>query len=240
MTFTVLATDGSGSVGVCQISGSIGIASRCPQILGGSAVVSSQSHSDWRLGHRALDLAVTGMNPRTIIDALSRTDPHFAYRQLGIVTADGHVAAHTGTSCGPYAGHRLGTDFVAMGNALVGPAVVDAMAASFESTRGTGTLEDRLMRTIEAGVAAGGEGHLHRAGDLIAAGRADTRRPRIDIRVDGVDVAAGIDVSRELRRILDEHEPLIGYYGDYWLDHPETTTEEWLRIASATSVDRVS
>ncbi|MFL2001623.1 DUF1028 domain-containing protein [Microbacterium sp. A1-JK] len=236
MTFSIIATDPlTGAVGVCQGTGSIALASRCPQLSGGVAVT-SQWHSDWRLGVRALELGRTGMEPHLILAALSQTDPLFSYRQVGIVLDDGRVAAHTGDFEGGqrYAGHRVGDGYAALGNGIVGPEVLDALAETFESLNDV-AFEERLMRSLEAGLAAGGEGRTHVSSSLITTVRGE-RRPRIDIRV---DVAPdGADSIRELRRIFDVYGPLMEYYSDYWLEHPEVEGDEWLAMGSPRSASR--
>jgi uncharacterized Ntn-hydrolase superfamily protein len=226
MTFSIIATDPvTGAVGVCQGTGSIALASRCPQVAGGVAVT-SQWHSDWRLGQRALDLGQTGLDPRSIIAALSTTDPFFRYRQIGVVLDDGRVAAHTGDHVEGelYAGHLVGDGFAALGNGLVGAGVLEAMGAHFESTSDL-PFEERLLQSLEAGLTAGGEGRRHLSSSIITTVRG-ARRARLDLRVD--IAPEGADSIHELRRIVDEYAPFVDYYADYWLDHPEVTPEQWV------------
>ncbi len=229
MTFSIIATDpATGAVGVCQGTGSIALASRCPHVSGGVAVT-SQWHSDWRLGHRALDLGTTGLAPERIVAALAETDASVRYRQLGVVLDDGRVAAHTGdvVIASQYAGHLVGDGYAVLGNTLIGPEVLEAMAASFETDR-DGLFEERLMRALEAGLAAGGEGRRHLSSSIITSARG-MRRPHVDLRVD--IAPEGRDAIVELRRILDEYLPFADYYGDHWLDHPESGMDEWLARA---------
>lgn len=232
MTFTIVARDPETHlVGLCQGTSAMGVASRCTHVRAGVAAIASQSHSDWRLGMRALDLAASGLDPTAIIGALRTTDAHFDYRQLGIVTADGRVAVHTGPSCGPYAADRTGDGFAVLGNLLVSPQVLDAMVASYQGGGGR-DFGERLLLAVEAGLAAGGEGVRHLSSTIVVAGP-QSPRPLLDLRV---DVAPpGGDAIIELRRIFDEFAPLIGYYADYWLDHPEVTPERWLELGSPTS-----
>ncbi|KZE89890.1 hypothetical protein AVP41_02692 [Microbacterium sp. TNHR37B] len=233
MTFSIVARDPlTGAVGVCQGTGSIALASRCPQV-SGEAAVTSQWHSDWRLGLRALERGRAGLDPVLILAGLAETDPLFRYRQIGVVLDDGRVAAHTGDYVEPglYAGHRVGDGYAVLGNGLVGPDVLAAMAESFEGESET-AFEERLMRALEAGLAAGGEGRRHVSSSIITAVRGQ-RRPRLDLRVD--IAPEGTDAIVDLRRIFDEYAPLIDYYGSYWLDHPEVTGEQWLALGSPLS-----
>jgi uncharacterized Ntn-hydrolase superfamily protein len=232
MTFTIVARDpDTDLVGLCQGTSAMGVASRCTHVRSGVAAIASQSHSDWRLGMRALDLAASGLDPATIIGALRTTDDHFDHRQLGIVTADGRVAVHTGPRCGPYAADRTGAGFAVLGNLLVSPQVLDAMVAGYEGSADH-AFPERLLLAVEAGLTAGGEGVQHLSSTIVVAGP-QSPRPLLDLRV---DVAPpGADAITELRRIFDEFAPLIDYYADYWLDHPEVTPERWLELGSPTS-----
>jgi len=234
MTFSIIAVDPvTRAVGVCQGTGSIALASRCPHVAGGVAVT-SQWHSDWRLGQRALDLGTTGMDPERIVAALATTDERFRYRQLGIVLDDGRIAAHTGdyVEGDLYAGHLVGDGFAVLGNGLIGPEVLAAMAASFRSETEV-PFEERLMRALAAGLAAGGEGRRHVSSSIVITRRGE-RRPYLDLRVDiAPDGADSID---ELRRIFDEYVPFVEYYGDAWLDEPELTSDAWLARRAAASI----
>ena len=233
MTFSIVAMDPeTKTVGVCQGTGSIALASRCPQV-GGGVAVTSQWHSDWRLGMRAHDLAKSGLDPEVILVALEKTDPLFHYRQVGIVLDDGRVAGHTGGFTGGqrFAGHRVGKGFTVLGNGIVGPEVLDAMFASFEGSAGT-QFEERLMSALEAGLDAGGEGRTHLSSSMITGVRGE-RRPRVDLRVD--IVSEGSDSIRDLRRIFNEYGPLMEYYSDYWLENPEVLGEEWIEMGSPRS-----
>ena len=70
----------------------------------------------------------------------------------------GEAAAHTGKQNGAWAGSRQGKSYTVQANIMVGPEVVDAVAASFESTEGTSMpLAERMILALEAGQAKGGD-----------------------------------------------------------------------------------
>lgn len=234
MTFTVIARcPETRALGICLATSPYGVASRCPHVRSGVAAISSQSHSNWKLALMGLDLVENGLSSAKILGMLDAYDPHFAYRQVGIVPLDGPVAVHTGPKCGAWAGHKLGEDFITMGNGLAGPQVVDAMHDAFLANAGE-MLEERLVRTIEAGFAAGGEPIGQRSAGLIVADPS-AARPRTDLRVDMVAVPPeeGGDAVKELRRLFDNFKPLIPYYAGYWLDNPEVGWKDWLAKAAA-------
>lgn len=231
MTFTIVARcPETELLGVCLATSPLGVASRCPHVRGGVAAISSQCHSDWRHGLAGLDLAARGWSPEQILGALRQKDPFFDYRQFGIVTADGRVAAHSPSKGAAYTGHMTGDGFVAMGNGLTGVEVVSAIHASFA---GSGALPfaERLVRAIEAGYEAGGEPIGQSSAGLIVCAPG-VERPLIDIRVDMANPlpAQGGDAVRDLRRLFDAYEPLAPYYADYWLDNPEVSWPQYLEM----------
>jgi len=232
MTFTIVARcPETRLLGVCLATSALGVASRCPAVRRGVAAVSLQCHSNWRLGLTGLDLAERGLPADRIIDALRAADPYFDdYRQFGIVTADGAVAAHSPAKGKDFTGHRLGDGFVAMGNGLAGPQVVDAIHGSFAGSVGL-PLPERLVQAIEAGYAAGGEPIGQKSAGLLVSSL-EYDRPLIDLRIDMASPlpSEGGDAVRDLRRVFDAYKPLIPYYADYWLVHPEVTASEYLGL----------
>lgn len=229
MTFTIVARcPKTENLGVCLATSPLGVASRCPNVRGGVAAISSQCHSDWRHGQAGLDLASRGWAPDAILGALRQKDPYFDYRQVGIVDAQGRVAAHSPSKGKAYTGHMTGDGFVAMGNGLAGPQVVEAIHDSFASTC-TLPFADRLLLAIEAGYGAGGEPIGQSSAGLVVCAPG-VERPLIDIRVDMANPlpSEGGDAVRDLRRVFDAYAPLTHYYADHWLDNPEMSCEQYL------------
>jgi uncharacterized Ntn-hydrolase superfamily protein len=234
MTFTIVARClQTRQLGVCLATSSLGVASRCPAVRRGVAAISSQCHTNWRLGLIGLDLAERGLTPDQIIDAMRATDPYFDdYRQIGIVTAAGAVAAHSPGHGKDFTGHLLGDGFVAMGNALAGPQVVAAIHSSFTGSVGL-PLPERLVQAIEAGYAAGGETIGQTSAGLLVASP-DYDRPLVDLRIDMANPLPGEggDAVRDLRRVFDAYKPLIPYYAAYWADHPDVNAAAYLGHAT--------
>jgi uncharacterized Ntn-hydrolase superfamily protein len=229
MTFTIVARDPqTKALGICLATSPLGVASRCPHVRRGVAAISSQCHSNWRLGLMGLDLAERGLSPNQVLAALRSYDPHFdEYRQVGIITADGAAAAHSPAKGKAYTGHKVGDGFIAMGNALAGPEVVDAIYIAFADNAAQ-PFEERLLRAIEAGYHAGGEVIGQKsAGLLVASPGYD--RPWVDLRVDMASPlpSEGGDAVKDLRRVFDNYKALIPYYADYWLEHPEVGAAEY-------------
>ena len=197
----------SGRLGVVVTTSDISVGSRCPYVKALVGAVSSQASTDPRLGSLALRLMDLGYSAPGALQQLEASDPHIERRQLGLVDHNGDTAARTGALNNPWAGHITNRNYVAMGNGLAGEQVAGAMATSFEHSEAE-ELEERLLRALEAGQAAGGEAKdstpYHSAALLVYAIESF---PRVDLRVD--EHARPIV---ELRRIFDLYKPRTDYF----------------------------
>ena len=207
-TFTIVGRcQRTGMLGVAITTSDIAVGSRCPYVKPLVGAVSTQAYTDPRLGPFALRLLETGYSCSAALQQVEASDPHIELRQLGLVDRDGNSAALTGSLNKPWAGHIANRDYVAMGNALAGEQVVQAIATAYEQWE-TEDLAERLMRAIEAGQEAGGEASdftpYHSAALLVWASQSF---PRIDLRVD--EHATPLV---ELRRIYEIYKPRIDYF----------------------------
>jgi len=233
MTYTVLARcPASGRLGVAIATYSLGVGGYCPFFAPGRGVVSSQAFADPSLGTLARSLLALGYAPAKVLRELEGQDPHFAYRQVGVVDATGRADCHTGARTRPWAGHEVGDGFVAMGNVLAGPATVAAIAQAFRATAGQ-ALDERLLRALEAGRDAGGQAaadgsHLtERSAALAIYERAE--HAWLDLRVDAHERAVD-----ELRRIHGLYAPYVPYYELRAKDPPNTPPQdEWVHRLAA-------
>ncbi len=134
-------------------------------------------------GPRALALLEEGVAPDEALARVLADDAGRETRQLGVVAADGRAAAHTGSECLAWAGHRVGDGYAVQGNILAGQAVVTEMERAFLET--AGSLAERLVASLEAGQAAGGDSRgqqsaaivVERVGGVSAVSRG--HRPRL-------------------------------------------------------------
>jgi uncharacterized Ntn-hydrolase superfamily protein len=163
MTFSVLATDGNGAIGVAVASSSPAVAARCVHLRAGVGGATSQNVTDPRLGAQLLDALGTGLDARRALDSVVDRHQRTEYRQLTVLRLDGEGAAFTGSEALGVHHDRIAPGVVAAGNLLGGTGVIDAMVETFG--RSTGELEGRLFSALAAGLAAGGEaGPVHSAG----------------------------------------------------------------------------
>jgi uncharacterized Ntn-hydrolase superfamily protein len=165
--------------------------------------VATQSFADVTFGPRGLDAMAAGMLPGEALEALLRGDQQRRQRQVGLVNAAGVAATFTGGDCIDWAEGLSGDGWAAQGNVLVGPEVVDAMAASFEASSGE-PLARRLLTALAAGDAKGGDRRGRQSAAIVVArrngGYGSNHDRYLDLRVD--DHNAPVD---ELARLLDLH-----------------------------------
>ena len=207
-TFTIIGRCArTGMLGVALTTSDIAVGSRCPHVKPMTGAVSTQATTDPRLGPFALRLMGIGYSAGRVIQELEASDPYIERRQLGVVDRDGNAAARTGANNNPWAGHIADTSYVAMGNGLLGEQVVQSMAEAFRDAESE-DLEERLLRSLEAGQAAGGEAHdstpYHSAALLVYDRETFAR---VDLRVDEHP-----QPIVELRRLLEIYVPKIPFF----------------------------
>ena len=233
MTFAVLGRDErTGQIGGALATASIDAGRVSPWTRGlvpsytdTGAIVMAHAAAAPILGHRTLDLLEAGRPLTEVEGELRAIDPNFEWRQLSVLTAKGELWVRTGETCYPYAGHESGSDWIASGNALSGPRVVEAMAEAMESGRGK-ALADRLLSALEAGRAAGGQGNVETGESLPELSAVlyvvDGSSPMAvtDLRVD-YDPSA----VEQLRRLYAHVQPLDWYFPVMW-DRPWDLLDE--------------
>ena len=205
MTFTAVARcPRNGMLGVAMATRAPAVGNRCPIVRPNFGAASVQLIADPRqtmLCGRLLDL---GYSARKMLAELQASDPHITRRQIGIVDSYGNTAAFSGPTSNGFSGHLQGRQWVAMGNAVVSEAVVQAIATSLEGSEEE-ELWERLMWAIESGGHAGGQEEGQNSAALLVYG-ADPFA-LLDLRVDLHPEPIG-----ELRRIYEWFRPLIPYY----------------------------
>ncbi|WP_175115462.1 DUF1028 domain-containing protein, partial [Paraburkholderia solisilvae] len=196
MTFSIVARcEKSGALGVAVSTAVPAVGAMCVYVRAGVGAVSTQSWVNPYLALDALDLLEQGNPAESALAQALGGDPGADLRQLGMIGQRGHGAAWTGAQCTGWAGQRTGPWYAIQGNMLVGAATLDAMQAAFEATREL-ALEERLLRALEAGQAAGGDMRGRQSAALKV--MRDEAYAWLDLRVDEHD-----DPVAELRRVFD-------------------------------------
>lgn len=204
MTYTAVGRcPRTGRFGVATATKEMAVGGRVPFVKASVGAVATQAFTDPRLGALALRQLELGHTAAQVLQAIAQSDPHFAFRQFGIVDRQGNTAVHTGARNSPWAGHRTGPGYIVMGNVLVGESVVAAMAGAMADTNAD--LETRLLSALEAGTGAGGQPDGQQSAALLVHENAGFAV--LDLRVDDHPQPVG-----ELRRLFDKLHPLLPYY----------------------------
>jgi uncharacterized Ntn-hydrolase superfamily protein len=195
MTWSIVARDESGALGVAVASRFFAVGALCPYARSGAGAIATQALVNPGYGLAGLDRLVQGHSPRQVIDALIGADDGREHRQVHLVDAEGRTAAYTGAQCIGWCGDLAGDGFSVAGNMLTGERVIVDTAEAFRRHAHLAFAE-RLLRAMEAGEAAGGDKRGRQAAALRIVTTEDY--PTLDLRVD--DHA---DPLAELRRLYE-------------------------------------
>jgi len=184
MTFSIIGRcERTGMMGMAVASSSLCVAARCAFARADVGVCATQNITDPRLGPQCLDLMESGFSPERVLSKF-REDPHFEFRQIGIMDASGRALCHSGGHTLGIHSSNTGKNAAALGNLLRKETVTQEIVSAFENSAGL-DLGDRLVASMNAGLAAGGE-----AGPIFSAGMVLVDRqawPIADLRVDRHD-----------------------------------------------------
>jgi uncharacterized Ntn-hydrolase superfamily protein len=184
-----------------------------PHVRAGVGAVCTQASTRVENGPEGLALMAQGVEPAAALQQLLEKDPQRESRQVGLIDMKGRTAAHTGKNNGNWAGSKQGLNYTVQANIMVGPEVIEAVAASFESTEGTGLpLAERMILGLEAGQAKGGDrrwGSLQSAAIKIA----DPKNPGRggDYIALAIEVGEHAEPVAEMKRIYYTTARRLGY-----------------------------
>lgn len=230
-TFSIAAVDrATGESGVAVTTRVPCVGNGVPWVSAGVGAVATQAFTRVEYGPDVLDRMARGETAEEALGAELAADEGADRRQVGVASLAGGTAQHTGPGTNAWAGHRAGDGYATQGNLLMGPEVLDAVAASFEATAGSGRhLADRLIEALAAGQAEGGDarkGRLQSAAVVVADPREGVSR-----RPDGITVHINVCENpapvAELRRIYDTISQTLGYRT---LEQPSGSDVQQLRI----------
>jgi uncharacterized Ntn-hydrolase superfamily protein len=157
VTFSIVARcPRTGMLGVAVASRALASGGAVPHCRARVGAIASQAFSNHYLGIDGLQLLEQGLPAARALERVLEQDRGRDLRQVGIVDAGGHTAAHTGEKCIPWAGQIEGGGYVCLGNILAGKEVVEEMSRAFEDSSEE-DLPERLLLALEAGEEAGGD-----------------------------------------------------------------------------------
>lgn len=205
MTWSIVAQDSNGAFGVAVASRFFAVGSLCPHAASGVGALATQALVNPLYASAALAAMAQGTEPADIVRALTDADPGRDHRQLHLINRAGRIAAHTGTACVDWCGHRAGPSFSVAGNMLAGPRVLEDTAAAFEAARAL-PLAERLLAAMEAGEAAGGDKRGRQAAALLV--YTTERYPALDLRVDDHELPI-VELRRLYAKSLERFQPFV-------------------------------
>jgi uncharacterized Ntn-hydrolase superfamily protein len=199
-TYSIAAYDSEKKEwGVAVASKYLAVGAVVPWAKAGVGAVATQSAVNTTYGPRGLELMAQGKSAEEALKKLTEEDPSRDSRQVGMVDATGKVANFTGKKCNAWAGAKSGKHYTCQGNLLTGEAVVEAMAKTFEESKGP--LAWRLMVALEAGEKVGGDKRGKQSAAILVVrekgGAGGFNDRSIDFRVDDHQ-----EPVQELARIL--------------------------------------
>ena len=205
MTWSIVARDASGAFGVAVASRFFAVGALCPHAASGVGALATQALVNPLYAPAALDAMARGDDPAAIVRTLTAADTGRDHRQLHMIDEAGRIAAHTGSACIDWCGHRAGHGYSLAGNMLAGPGVLEATATAFEAHR-EAPFALRLLDAMAAGEAAGGDKRGKQAAALIVC--TTERYPALDLRVD--DHPEPIAELRRLYEVsLERFQPFV-------------------------------
>ena len=181
MTWSILARDNDGRLGVAIASRFFAVGALCVHTRRGVGALSTQALMNPLYGPAGIAMLSDGKAAADVVRELTQADAGQAQRQLHVLPAHGPGAAHTGASCVDWCGHHVFDDFSVAGNMLTGPQVLAATAEAFAASAGR-PLAERLLAAMAAGEAAGGDKRGKQAAALRIQGHQDYLE--LDLRVD--------------------------------------------------------
>ena len=202
MTYSLLGRCArTGQFAAAVTTSSIAVGARVPHVASGIGGVLTQHRTDPRLGPRGLDLLRGGCSAEETLAALVASTPDHGWRQLAVMDAHGRTAHFHGAAVKPALNAVHVPDCVALGNILANDRVPAAMAAAFSASADQ-PLAERMVRAMEAGEAAGGEGKPVVSAALLVMEREVF--PLVDLRVD-----LAPDAITALRSLWNIYSPSV-------------------------------
>jgi uncharacterized Ntn-hydrolase superfamily protein len=206
MTWSIVARDSSGALGVAVASKFFAVGALCPAAKSGKGALSTQALMNPLYARDGLAALDEGLAPAQVVARLTQADEGREVRQFHVVDSAGRNAAHTGKSCVDWCGHLSREGFSVAGNMLAGPQVIEETARAYEAAA-TLSFAERLMTAMEAGEAAGGDKRGKQAAALLIHTVEDY--PFLTLRVDDHP-----EPLKELRRLyevsLERYQPFLG------------------------------
>jgi uncharacterized Ntn-hydrolase superfamily protein len=205
MTWSIVARDASGALGVAVASRFFAVGVHCPHARSGVGAVSTQALVNPHYGPTALDFLQRNIDPEQAVRDIVGKDDGRDHRQLHMIDAKGRTAAHTGAACIDWCGHIAGEGFSVAGNMLTGPQVLEKTVREFQK-QSDAPFAERLIAALTAGEAAGGDKRGKQAAALLI--HTTESYPFLDLRVDDHPEPL-VELRRLYERSLERYQPFM-------------------------------
>ena len=206
-TYSIVARDpDTGQLGVAVQSHYFSVGSVVTWAEAGVGAVASQSLSDPAYGKLGLDLMRAGKSAPDTLAGLVASDSMQAVRQVAMVDAFGRVAAHTGSTTIPEAGHIVGDGFSVQANMMLKNSVWPAMAEAYTGAKGE--LVDRFLAALDAAETEGGDIRGRQSSAILIVEAKGTGRPWVDTIFD-LRVDDAPEPLAEIRRLVSVRRAYI-------------------------------
>ena len=182
MTFSLVGMcRRTGMFGAAVTTSNMNVGTRCPFAKAGVGAVLTQHRTDNRLGPKGLALLEDGKTAPEVIDALAADNPTIGWRQLAVVDRDGGTGFHHGDRITSIRAAAEGDGCCAIGNIIRNEGIPQKMVDAFEDSADV-HLAERLLRALEAGLAAGSEFKQIKSAALLVVH--EEPFPLVDLRVE--------------------------------------------------------
>ncbi len=196
MTWSILARDPQGRLGIAIASRFFAVGALCAHTRRAVGALSTQALMNPLYGPLGMAALAAGQSAQEVIHDLIANDSGRAQRQVHILPTRGSAVAYTGAQCVDWCGHLQGEDFSVAGNMLAGRQVIEATASAYRTSAGQ-PLAERLLAAMQAGEQAGGDKRGKQAAALRIQGDEDYLE--LDLRVDD-----HVEPLAELQRLYDK------------------------------------
>jgi len=203
-TFSIVARDpitGEMAVGVQSHWFSVGTLVSWGR--SGIGVVATQSFINPAYGPEGLKLMADGKTAAEALKILTEKDEGVDFRQVAFLDNKGNVSAFTGKKCISFADDKTGTGFSVQANMMLNNKVVPAMEKAFIENSAL-PLPERVIKTLQAAQAAGGDIRGKQSAVLIVVGGEKVEQPWLDKKID-LRVDDSNEPIIELERLLKVH-----------------------------------
>jgi len=205
VTYSIVARDDEGRLGVGVQTCVMGVGAVCSWARAGVGAVATQAFTEPGYGPRLLDRLAVGESPGQALQALRAQDGRREQRQVAVVAADGSTAAFTGSETIAEAGDVQADGVSCQGNMMVRRGVPEAMREAYLAS--SGALERRILAALDAAEAAGGDFRGSQSAALLVVAAVPTDEPwqgvETDVRVD--DDPAPLDALRRLVNVAEAY-----------------------------------